>query len=147
VPRVGLVLPSTLLAFLQELGTLTNKQIAALVGVAPLNRDSGTLRGRGSVRGGRAQVRAVMYMGALVAARFNPVIRVFYQRLQRAGKAKKMALTACMRKLLTNSQCDAETSNTLAREGGIPCLNRKTVADTLSLRRRSGGMAQESWEG
>lgn len=100
VPGVGPVLTSTLLASLPELGTLTNKQIAALVGVAPLNRDSGTLRGRRTVWGGRAQVRAVLYMGAIVAARFNPVIRAFYQRLQRAGKAKKVALTACMRKLL-----------------------------------------------
>lgn len=101
VPGVGPVVTSTLLASLPELGTLTNKQIAALVGVAPLNRDSGTLRGRRTVWGGRAQVRAVLYMGAIVAARFNPVIRVFYQRLQRAGKAKKVALTACRRKLLT----------------------------------------------
>ena len=101
VPGVGPVLTSTLLASLPELGTLTNKQIAALVGVAPLNRNRGTLRGRRTVWGGRAQVRAVLYMGAIVAARFNPVIRVFYQRLQRAGKAKKVALTACMRKLLT----------------------------------------------
>ncbi len=101
VPGVGPVLTSTLLASLPELGTLTNKQIAALVGVAPLNRDSGTLRGRRTVWGGRAQVRAVLYMSAIVAARFNPVIRAFYQRLQRAGKAKKVALTACMRKLLT----------------------------------------------
>ncbi len=100
VPGVGPVVTSTLLASLPELGTLTNKQIAALVGVAPLNRDSGTLRGRRTVWGGRAQVRAVLYMGTIVAARFNPVIRVFYQRLQRAGKAKKVALTACMRKLL-----------------------------------------------
>jgi len=101
VPGVGPVLTSTLLANLPELGTLTHKQIAALVGVAPLNRDSGTLRGRRTVWGGRAQVRAVLYMSAIVAARFNPVIRVFYQRLQRAGKAKKVALTACMHKLLT----------------------------------------------
>lgn len=101
VPGVGPVLTATLLASLPELGTLTHKQIAALVGVAPLNRDSGTLRGRRTVWGGRAQVRAVLYMGAIVAARFNPVIRVFYQRLQRAGKAKKVTLTACMRKLLT----------------------------------------------
>jgi transposase len=101
VPGVGPVLTSTLLASLPELGTLTHKQIAALVGVAPLNRDSGTLRGRRTVWGGRAQVRAVLYMGAIVAARFNPVIRVFYQRLQHAGKAKKVTLTACMRKLLT----------------------------------------------
>ena len=101
VPGVGPVLTSTLLANLPELGTLTHKQSAALVGVAPLNRDSGTLRGRRTVWGGRAQVRAVLYMSAIVAARFNPVIRTFYQRLQRAGKAKKMALTACMHKLLT----------------------------------------------
>jgi len=101
VPGVGPVLTSTLLANLPELGTLTSKQIAALVGVAPLNRDSGTLRGKLTVWGGRAQVRAVLYMSAIVAARFNPVIRAFYQRLQTAGKAKKVALTACMRKLLT----------------------------------------------
>lgn len=100
VPGVGPVVTSTLLASLPELGTLTNKQIAALVGVAPLNRDSGTLRGRRTVWGGRAQVRAVLYMGTIVVARFNPVIRVFYPRLQRAGKAKKVALTACMRKRL-----------------------------------------------
>jgi transposase len=89
------------LANLPELGTLTSKQIAALVGVAPLNRDSGTLRGRRTVWGGRAQVRAVLYMSAIVAARFNPVIRAFYRRLCAVGKAKKVALTACMRKLLT----------------------------------------------
>ena len=100
VPGVGPVLTSTLLAHLPELGTLTQKQIAALVGVAPFNRDSGTLRGKRTVWGGRAQVRAVLYMNAIVAARFNPVIRAFYQRLCRAGKAKKVALTACMRKLL-----------------------------------------------
>ena len=101
VPGVGPVVTSTLLASLPELGILTHKQIAALVGVAPLNRDSGTLRGRRTVWGGRAQVRAVLYMSAIVAARFNPVIRAFYQRLCATGKAKKVALTACMRKLLT----------------------------------------------
>ena len=101
VPGVGPVLTTTLLANLPELGTLTGKQIAALVGVAPLNRDSGTLRGRRTVWGGRAQVRATLYMAAVVAARFNPVIRAFYRRLCTAGKAKKVALTACMRKLLT----------------------------------------------
>ena len=101
VPGVGPVVTSTLLASLPELGILTHKQIAALVGVAPLNRDSGTLRGRRTVWGGRARVRAVLYMSAIVAARFNPVIRAFYQRLCATGKAKKVALTACMRKLLT----------------------------------------------
>jgi transposase len=100
-PGVGPVLARTLLASLSELGTLTRQQIAALVGVAPLNRDSGTFRGKRRVWGGRAHVRAALYMSALVATRFNPVIRVFYQRLCAAGKAKKVALTACMRKLLT----------------------------------------------
>ena len=100
-PGVGPVLARTLLASLPELGTLTRKQIAALVGVAPLNRDSGTFRGTRRVWGGRAHVRAALYMSALVATRFNPIIRAFYQRLCAAGKAKKVALTACMRKLLT----------------------------------------------
>lgn len=101
VPGVGPVLTMTLLAELPELGTLGRRQVAALVGVAPLNRDSGTLRGKRTVWGGRAKVRAALYMAALVATRFNPVIKVFYQRLLAAGKAKKVALTACMRKLLT----------------------------------------------
>lgn len=101
VPGIGPVLTSTLLANLPELGTLTHKQIAALVGVAPLNRDSGMLRGRRTVWGGRARVRTALYMATIVAARFNPVIRSFYQRLCAAGKAKKVALVACMRKLLT----------------------------------------------
>lgn len=100
VPGIGPVLTTTLLANLPELGTLTHKQIAALVGVAPLNRDSGTLRGRRTVWGGRARVRTALYMAAIVAARFNPIIRGFYQRLCAAGKAKKVALVACMRKLL-----------------------------------------------
>jgi len=101
VPGVGPVLSSVLLADLPELGGLNRKQIAALVGVAPLNRDSGQFRGRRTVWGGRSQVRGALYMAALVAARFNPAIRAFYQRLQAAGKPKKVALTACMRKLLT----------------------------------------------
>ena len=99
-PGVGPVLARTLLASLPELGTLNRKQIAALVGVAPLNRDSGTLRGRRSVWGGRAHVRAALYMSALAATRHNPIIRTFYKRLCAAGKAKKVALTACMHKLL-----------------------------------------------
>ena len=99
-PGVGPVVTTTLLATLPELGTLTGKQSAALVGVAPLNRDSGTWRGTRTVWGGRAQIRAALYMAALVAARFNPVIRAFYQRLRAAGKAKKVVLTACIRKLL-----------------------------------------------
>jgi transposase len=101
VPGVGPVLAQTLLAQVPELGQLNRKEIAALVGVAPFNRDSGTLRGRRTIWGGRASVRAVLYMSALVASRYNPVIRAFYQRLLAAGKVKKVALTACMRKLLT----------------------------------------------
>jgi transposase len=95
------VVARTLLAGVPELGTLTHKRVAALVGVAPLNRDSGTLRGRRSVWGGRAEVRAALYMSALLAARRNPVVRGFYERLLAAGKSKKVALVACMRKLLS----------------------------------------------
>ena len=91
----------SLLAYLPELGTLNRKRIAALGGVAPFNRDSGPRRGKRSVWGGRSRLRAVLYMGALVASRCNPVLRAFYQRLLAAGKPKKLALTACMRKLLT----------------------------------------------
>lgn len=101
VPGVGPVLSSTLLAELPELGMLNRRQIAALVGVAPLNRDSGRFRGKRTVWGGRAKVRAALYMATLVATRYNAVIRSFYERLCIAGKAKKAAITACMRKLLT----------------------------------------------
>ena len=100
VPGVGPQLSLTLLAHLPELGTLDRKQIAALVGVAPYNRDSGARRGKRAVWGGRSRVRAVLYMGALVASRHNPAIRDFYQRLLAAGKPKKVALIASMRKLL-----------------------------------------------
>jgi transposase len=101
VPGVGPVLSRTLLADLPELGRLSRREIAKLVGVAPLARDSGTLRGRRFVQGGRASVRAVLYMAALVATQRNAAIRVFYRRLVAAGKPKKLALVACMRKLLT----------------------------------------------
>ena len=98
---IGPVCARTLLLELPALGTLTRQQIAALVGVAPLHCDSGTLRGRRTIWGGRAHVRTVLYMGTLVATRFNPQIKAFYERLLAAGKVKKVALTACMRKLLT----------------------------------------------
>lgn len=110
VPGVGRVVSLTLLAQLPELGRVSHKQIAALVGVAPLARDSGTLRGKRLVYGGRAPVRTVLYMAALVASRRNPVIRAFYERLRAAGKPAKVALTACMRKLLT-------ILNAIARDG------------------------------
>jgi transposase len=101
VPGVGKVVSSTLLIELPELGKLNRRKIAALVGVAPLNRDSGIMRGKRTVWGGRARLRAVLYMAALVASRRNLIIAAFYQRLVDAGKAKKVALVACMRKLLT----------------------------------------------
>lgn len=101
VPGVGPVLSRTILADLPELGRLSRREIAKLVGVAPLSRDSGTLRGRRFVQGGRASVRGVLYMGALVATKHNAIIRIFYQRLVAAGKPKKLALVACLRKLLT----------------------------------------------
>jgi len=99
-PGVGPVLSSTLLGDLPELGELTGKEIAALAGVAPFNRDSGQLRGRRTIWGGRAKVRVVLYMGTISALRYNVVIGEFYQRLIRAGKPKKVAIVACMRKLL-----------------------------------------------
>jgi len=101
VPGVGRVLSATLMAELPELGQLNRKRIAALVGVAPFNRDSGTLRGARTIWGGRAAVRATLYMGALVAVRRNPILKDFYERLRAAGKPPKKALVACMRKLLT----------------------------------------------
>jgi len=101
VPGVGDKLARTLIADLPELGRLDRKQIAALVGVAPINRDSGTMRGKRTTWAGRAKVRAVLYMGALVASRHNATLKSFYQRLLAAGKPKKLALTAVMRKLLT----------------------------------------------
>jgi transposase len=120
VPGVGRVVSLTLLAELPELGRLSHKQIAALVGVAPLARDSGTLRGKRLVYGGRAPVRAVLYMAALVASRRNPVSRACYERLRAAGKPAKVALTACMRKLLT-------ILNAMARSG-TPWRPTRTLA-------------------
>ena len=105
VPGVGPVVSSMLLTHLPELGSLNRGQVAALVGVAPLNRDSGAFRGKRSVSGGRPAIRAALYMAALVATQYNPVIKAFYQRLLAKGKHKKVALTACMRKLLTILNC------------------------------------------
>ena len=99
-PGVGPVLATTLLADLPELGRLNRRQIAALVGVAPLNWDSGQQRGTRHIWGGRAPVRTALYMATLSAVRCNPVIRAFFERLSAAGKPRKVALTACMRKLL-----------------------------------------------
>jgi len=101
VPGVGDTLVYTLLADLPELGDLNKNQVAALVGVAPINRDSGKLRGKRRVQGGRANVRTVLYMATLSATLCNPVIRSFYKRLVAQGKHKKVAITACMRKFIT----------------------------------------------
>lgn len=98
-PGIGLQVANTLLADLPELGALSNKQIAALVGVAPFNRDSGTMRGKRRIRGGRSTVRTALFMAAMSAIQHNPVIRATYQRMVTAGKHKKVALTACMRKM------------------------------------------------
>ena len=100
VPGIGRITASTLLAMLPELGTLNRQEIAALVGVAPLNKDSGKKQGKRRIFGGRAAVRSVLYMAALSASRHNPTIKRFYEQLLARGKEKKVALTACMRKLL-----------------------------------------------
>jgi transposase len=101
VPGIGPRVSAVLLAGIPELGQLNRRQAAALIGVAPFNRDSGTLRGRRTIWGGRAAVRSSLYMAALVATRHNPAIRAFYQRLRSAGKRAKVALVACARKLLS----------------------------------------------
>ena len=100
VPGVGPVLSATLVAELRELGTTDRRRIGALVGVAPFNHDSGSVRGKRAIRGGRADVRCVLYMAALAATRFNPVLRAFAERLRKAGKRPKLVVVACMRKLL-----------------------------------------------
>jgi transposase len=100
-PGVGMVTTATLLAELPELGKMDRKKIAALVGVAPMNYDSGKKRGYRKTKGGRGNVRSVLYMSTLVATRYNPLIQAQYQQLLKRGKLKKVALTACMRKFLT----------------------------------------------
>ena len=118
VPAVGPGIARTLLIDLPELGTLTHKQIAALVGVAPFSKDSGKTRGKRRVRGGRASVRTALYLGAMVGARFNPVLKQFYVRLREAGKPPKVALISIARKLLTilNAMIRDQTD----WEGSIP---------------------------
>lgn len=122
VPGIGIQTSMTLLGLVPELGTLNAAQIGALIGVAPFNHDSGKYRGKRHIRGGRSRVRAVLYMAALVATRHNPVIKAHYQRLLAAGKLKKVALVACMRKLLvivnamikTKTRWQAQVSPTTA---------------------------------
>jgi transposase len=112
VPGIGEVVVNTLLGDLPELGQLTQKQVAALAGVAPMNRDSGKLRGKRRIQGGRATVRTVLYMATLTSIQHNPVIRAFYQRLVAQGKHKKVALTACIRKMLI-------ILNAMVRDGAV----------------------------
>ena len=107
---IGPVASATLIAELPELGRLNRREIAALVGVAPMANDSGTTRGRRRIQGGRFEIRRVMYMAALVAAKHNPAIKAFYQRLLAAGKLPKVALVACMRKLLTTLNAMVKTN-------------------------------------
>ena len=135
---IGPVCAHTLLLELPELGTLTRQQSAALVGVAPLHCDSGTLRGRRTIWGGRAHVRTVLYMGTLVATRFNPQIKVFYERLLAAGKVKKIRPDGVHAEVFDHSQCHAEASDTLETPGGAKLkkytkapLTIKTVAPLL----------------
>ncbi len=116
LPGVGPVVTRSLIAYLPELGTLPQKKIAALVGVAPLNRDSGKLRGKRIIWGGRGHLRSLLYMAALVGVRHNPILRSFYDKLLQAGKAKKVALTACMRKILV-------TLNAMIRKDTLWCTH------------------------
>ena len=107
---IGPVASATLIAELPELGKLNRREIAALVGVAPMANDSGSSKGRRRVQGGRFEIRRVLYMATLTATRYNPAIKTFYERLKAAGKLPKVALIACMRKLLT-------TLNAMVRTG------------------------------
>jgi len=111
-PGCGPVLASSLIALLPELGKLNRKKIALLVGLAPLNNDSGKFKGKRRIRGGRKNIRSILYMATLTAIRFNPVLKEFYERLVSKGKPKKVAITACMRKLLVmlNAMCKTNTA-------------------------------------
>ena len=119
VPGIARVISVNLVACLPELGELNRRQISALAGVAPFNRDSGRWQGRRSIYGGRPQVRSALYMAALVGARHNPVLRAFYQRLRSAGKPAKVALTACMRKLLVILNTMLKTGQPWAANLGV----------------------------
>lgn len=112
VPGIGAASVAVLLAELPELGQLDRRRVAALVGVAPLNRDSGQMRGQRSIWGGRAEVRRTLYMATLTAVRYNPVLKPYYEHLLAAGKRKKVALVACMRKLLTMLNAIAKHGST-----------------------------------
>lgn len=129
IPGIGPVVARTLLAHLPELGSLTGREVAALVGVAPLNRDSGKRRGKRGIWGGRAAVRAALYMAVVSAMHKNPLIAPFYARLIGQGKAKKVAMVACMRKLLT-------MANAVLRDG-VPWAPQRVQAASGAPNRQS----------
>jgi transposase len=124
MPGVGLVTSAVLIGDLPELGKLNRKQIAALVGVAPFNDDSGRHKGKRRVKGGRDNVRTVLYMAALSAVRFNPVIKAFYEQLRQRGKLTKVALVACMRKLLTILNAMIDSDEPWRSSGRMPPLDK-----------------------
>ena len=124
VPGIGPATSSTLVAELPELGRLNRREISALVGVAPYNHDSGKLRGKRAIWGGRANIRSALYMATLTAQRCNPIIRAFAERLQKAGKPFKVVLIACMRKLLTILNVLAKTNQSWSPKSCIPSLDK-----------------------
>lgn len=132
VPGVGQVVAVSLISSLPELGTISHKSISYLAGVAPLNKDSGKFRGKRRIYGGRAKIRCVLYMATLVAVRFNPVIKTFYERLLQKGKLKKVALTACMHKLLIFLNAMMKNNQAWRREAstcsGSLCLGQPQIA-------------------
>ena len=150
VKGIGTATMATLLGELPELGALNRRQVSALAGVAPYNHDSGRLKGKRCISGGRATLRTALYMATLAATRFNPLIRTFYQRLLAAGKAKKVALVACMRKLLTigDPECYRQIRLTMERQfahaGGQKCLTSKTVACRLGVTAPNRGQAEDA---
>jgi transposase len=131
-PGIGPVLSATLQAALLALGTLNQREIAKLVGVAPLNEDRGKRSGTRHLRGGRAEIRAVLYMATRTASRAHPVIKTFYQRLLARGKAQKVAMTAAMRKFRIILQCDGQNPNPLECQVPTLRLTKNTVAHVLS---------------
>jgi transposase len=133
VKGVGPVLVATILAELPELGQLNRNQIASLVGVAPMNNDTGLRTGKRPIRGGRSQIRRVLYMSTLAAVRFNPQIKAFYQRLVVAGKPKKVALVAAMRKLLTIMNTLIKKNEIWqSKDGQRSATEKKRASETVS---------------
>ena len=127
-PGVGRVLSATIIARLPELGTKSRRKVAALVGVAPFNRDSGKMKGKRTIWGGPGDVRAALYMGTTTAIRLNPMMRRFYDRLRSAGKSPKMALTACMRKLIVMLNAMLRSGNRWSEERPVLTLETTPIS-------------------